>query len=105
MLIAVPFRSRYIDAMSETAVPVAEAARDFLRVLDLVETRREPATLVRDGKPVARLVPVPDLAATCGELAERWEKLERLPPDEAQRFADDIERARGSLPPLRSAWD
>jgi len=42
---------------------------------------------------------------TCGELAERWGGLEKLPLDEANAFADDIEHARATLPPLKSAWD
>jgi hypothetical protein len=44
-------------------------------------------------------------SSTCGELAERWDKLERLPSDEANALADDIEQARASLPSLKSAWD
>jgi hypothetical protein len=47
----------------------------------------------------------PRMAATCGELAERWNGLEKLPPDEANAFADDVERARAHLPPLKPAWD
>lgn len=42
---------------------------------------------------------------TCGELAERWSQLERLASDEANAFADDIEHARTTLPPLKPAWD
>ena len=44
--------------MSDTSISVADAARDFLRVLDMVEQKREPAVLVRDGKPVATLTPM-----------------------------------------------
>ena len=91
--------------MSERAIPVAEAAKDFLRVLDFVESRQEPTTLLRNGKAVARLVPVLDPARTCEELAQRWEKLERLPAEEAEAFATDVERARASLPPPTPAWD
>jgi len=47
----------------------------------------------------------PAPAATCGELAGRWPALDKLPPVEAQSFADDVERARSSLPPPASAWD
>jgi hypothetical protein len=47
----------------------------------------------------------PSAARTCSDLAERWSKLERLPSDEASVFADDIERGRAALPPLKPAWD
>ena len=91
--------------MSETAVPVAEAAKDFLRLLDWVERQHESAILVREGRPVATLSPLPSAALTCAELADRWPKLHKLPPDEANAFADDLEHARASLPPLKAAWD
>ena len=91
--------------MSDTAISVAEAAKDFLRLLDRVECRRESAILVRDGRPVATLSPLPGAAITCGELAERWPKLEKLSPDEANAFAAGLEHARANLPPVRPAWD
>ena len=91
--------------MSETAVSVAEAAKDFLGVLERVERRRESAVLMREGKPVATLSPLPNAAMTCAELAERWPKLEKLSPDEANSFADDLEDAHANPPPLRTAWD
>jgi len=43
--------------------------------------------------------------ATCGELAGRWGNLEKLPADEANAFADDIEQSRDSLPPLKPVWE
>ena len=91
--------------MSETAIPVAEAAKDFLQLLDLVERKRESAILVREGRPVATLSPMPSTALTCAELADRWHKLEKLASDEANAFADDLDHARANLPPLKSAWD
>lgn len=91
--------------MSETAITVAEAARDFLGLLQRIETRQETAILVRDGQPVAMLSPCTRPAATCEELASRWSQLARLTPDEAEAFARDLEGARTSLPPLKAAWD
>jgi antitoxin (DNA-binding transcriptional repressor) of toxin-antitoxin stability system len=91
--------------MSETTIPVAEAAKDFLRVLDYVEQKGETAVIVRDGKRVATISPLPAQALTCAELADRWPHLERLAPDEANAFADDIERAHANLPPVKLAWD
>jgi antitoxin (DNA-binding transcriptional repressor) of toxin-antitoxin stability system len=90
--------------MSETAIPVAEAARDFLRVLDRVERGGESAVLVREGRPVATLSPIPSAVLTCAELAERWPNMERLAADEASAFADDVENARANIPRLSSAW-
>ncbi len=90
--------------MSKTAIPVAEAARDFLRVLDRVERGGETAVLVREGRPVATLSPIASAALTCAELAERWPKLEKLPADEGTIFADDLDQSRANLLPLSSAW-
>jgi antitoxin (DNA-binding transcriptional repressor) of toxin-antitoxin stability system len=92
--------------MSETTIPVAEAAKDFLRVLERVERKGKPVVIVRDGKRVATLSPLPGPALTCEELSHRWLNLERLAPDEASAFADDIEQARASQqPPIKPAWD
>jgi antitoxin (DNA-binding transcriptional repressor) of toxin-antitoxin stability system len=91
--------------MSDIAIPVADAARDFLGLLDRVVRDHESAVLLRDGRPVATLSPLPRAALTCAELAERWPRLKKLPDDEAATFADDIERARTSLPPLKASWD
>jgi hypothetical protein len=44
-------------------------------------------------------------ATTCGELAEMWGRIEKLSPQEANAFANDLERARASLPPLKTKWD
>jgi antitoxin (DNA-binding transcriptional repressor) of toxin-antitoxin stability system len=91
--------------VSENAIAVADAAKDFLKVLGQVESSREPATLVRNGHPVAKLIPLPQPAGTCEELARRWEKMSRLPLEEAEALASDIENARATLPPLKPAWD
>jgi antitoxin (DNA-binding transcriptional repressor) of toxin-antitoxin stability system len=91
--------------MSEMAIPVGEAAKNFLRVLEGVERKGEPVVITRDGKRVATLSPLSAVALTCAELADRWPKLERLAPDEASAFADDLDLARSGLPPVKPAWD
>jgi antitoxin (DNA-binding transcriptional repressor) of toxin-antitoxin stability system len=103
--LAIEVPVKQIAQMNETVIPVAEAARDFLRILATVESRREATVLLRDGKPVARIVPWNALAATCEELASHWEKMEKLPPDEAKEFANDLEDSRKSLPPIQPRWD
>jgi len=44
-------------------------------------------------------------ALTSAELAERWEKMDKLPPDEGNAYANDLEAAGRNLPPLKSAGD
>ena len=63
------------------------------------------ALLLRAGKAVATFKPVHGPAPTSAELADRREKLDKLPPDKANAVADDPEAARRHLPPLKSAWD
>jgi hypothetical protein len=48
--------------------------------------------------------PLSTVAATCSELAERWVTLEKLPLDEANAFANDVEAGRSILPELKSKW-
>lgn len=44
-------------------------------------------------------------AQTCAELAEHWEKIPRLAPEEAVSFGEDIESAKKELKPPFNTWD
>jgi antitoxin (DNA-binding transcriptional repressor) of toxin-antitoxin stability system len=91
--------------MSQTAITVADAAERFLAIVEEVERKCEPAVLTREGRPVVIISPYPRVARTCAELAGRWQLLERLPVDEADAFANDLELGRANLPPVHPAWD
>lgn len=49
--------------------------------------------------------PLPSVAVTCSDLADRWASLDRLPSDEAKSFADDLESSRPPLQLPKSAWE
>ena len=73
-------------------VSVHEAKAHLSRLLDLLE-QGEEITILRRGRPVARLVPAPsskkpELGAMRGEITwkEGWEQ--PLPPEEADQFWD-----------------
>jgi antitoxin (DNA-binding transcriptional repressor) of toxin-antitoxin stability system len=94
--------------MSSAIISVADAASDFPRVLAHVEASGESVVLVRDGRSVAQIIPLGrsnQPARTGHELAERWKTAPRLPPDEAEAFARDLEDIHRNQPPLRSLWD
>ena len=80
--------------MNETAIPVAEAAKDFLKLLDLVERKQESAIFMREGRAVATRNPMPGPELPSVELADRWEKWTSFPRMKPR-----------PLPPLKSAWD
>ena len=92
--------------MNEGFVTVAEAAKDFVAVLERIERTGSAATLMRGGKAVAKIVPVLEgPSSTVEDLIRRWAAIERLPSDEAEAFAADLEKIHADQPPLKSAWD
>ena len=42
---------------------------------------------------------------SCAELAKWWGARSRLPEAESKSFADEIEKGRSELGPLKSKWD
>lgn len=88
--------------MNATSISATDAAKDFLGLLELVEGRGEPAVILREGRPIATLSPLPKVAESCAELAERWPRLEKLSPEEARAFADDMEQARAGTSPRKA---
>lgn len=77
--------------------PLPAHAHALLTIL----TPASPAiTEAANGPPIERT----GIVLTCAELAGRWDRLPKLPPEEASIFADDLESARSRLPPLKSSW-
>jgi prevent-host-death family protein len=89
----------------ERRISATEAARNFSDLLNRVFYRGESAVLIRNGVPVARLVPPEPATAPAEELARRWETLPHLTPAEADRLADELGEARRALPPAAARWE
>jgi prevent-host-death family protein len=84
---------------------VTEAARNFSDLVNRVFYRGESAILIRNGIPVARLVPPEPSTASAEELARRWETLPHLPPADADRLAEELDEARRNVPPAVPRWE
>ncbi len=91
--------------MKEQTLSVTEAARGFSDLVNRVRYRGESATLTKNGRPVARLVPVESPLITGAELAKRWKLGSFLSPKEADDFARDIEKGRRFFKPYASPWE
>lgn len=83
---------------------VTEAARHFSDLVNRIRYQREEATLLKGGRPVARIVPV-QTGASGAELARLWPSLPRLGVKEATLLAGDREAAARNLATPKSPWE
>jgi antitoxin (DNA-binding transcriptional repressor) of toxin-antitoxin stability system len=91
--------------MHEKTMTIREAARQLGAVAERAHNHRESTLLVRNGEPVARIVPVPVRPKIGSELERVWTALPHLSPDEAEALEADLMAARNRLPPLDSKWE
>ena len=80
-------------------ISVTEAVRNFADFINRVVYRGEHFVLERGGRPVARLVPVPQ-SARLGDLPDFLASVPELGPEEAEALDRDLRRASEDLPPL-----
>ena len=84
---------------------VTEVARNFSSVMDGVESDQEEIVLVRNHKPIARLVPEPQAQNALEVLGDLYRTLD---DDTANALADAIHSGkktkRGTLNELRNPW-
>jgi antitoxin (DNA-binding transcriptional repressor) of toxin-antitoxin stability system len=75
---------------------VTEFARSLADTLNRVLYRRERYTLLRGGKPIAEVIPVPE-GRRLGDLPAILEALPRLSEADAEAFERDVDQARAEL--------
>lgn len=77
---------------------VTDVLRNFSDYINRVAYRGEHFVLIRGGKPVAELSPVP-AGTRLGDLPSLFESLPRLSDEEARAFGKDLDRMRTELGP------
>jgi prevent-host-death family protein len=84
---------------------VTEVARNFSAVMDGVEADQEEIVVVRNSKPVARLVPEPPAQNALEVLGDLYRTLD---DNTAEALADAVNvgrrSKRGTLNDLRNPW-
>lgn len=100
-------RIKFYDFAMKRVLSVTEAARNFSDLINRAYYKGESTLLLRSGQPVATLNPVSPKAITGKELAEIWDTLPHLSPEEADEFAKDLEEIRKVMnkPPEAPSWD
>lgn len=89
--------------MKEHAISVTEAARNFADCVNRVRYQGLTITLLKNGTPVARLVPANQRSRSVRELAAALRKFD-LSPEEAKAWHRDLRAARRILKPPIDKW-
>jgi prevent-host-death family protein len=89
--------------MKTTAITVTEAARNFAHCINQAHYQNRSFVLVKNGRPLARLVPESGKVCTGAELAEALAAVE-LSPAEARAWRNDLAAARKNLKPVADKW-
>jgi antitoxin (DNA-binding transcriptional repressor) of toxin-antitoxin stability system len=84
-------------------ITVTEAARNFADCINRAHYQNTSFVLLKNGKPVARLIPENEKVCTGADLAAALEKI-GLAPDEARAWHKDLSAARRKLIVPRNKW-
>lgn len=90
--------------MSETPISVTEAARNFADCVNRAHYQRQSFVLLKNGVPVARLVPVAESVCRGSDLAAALAGIE-LSPADARAWQRDLKAARKKLKVPRDKWE
>jgi len=89
--------------MKRAVISVTEAARNFAECVNRAHYQNITFVLLKNGAPVARLVPDDEKVCIGRELAEALAKTE-LPEDEARAWYRDLQSARKTLKAPSNKW-
>jgi prevent-host-death family protein len=81
--------------MKDSTITVPEAARNFADCINRVHYQNRSFVLVKNGKPLARLVPMTEKVCTGRELAAALRRV-KLSPADARAWRKDLARTRKS---------
>jgi prevent-host-death family protein len=89
--------------MKKTKISVTEAARNFADCVNRTRYQNASFVLVKNGQPVARLVPDNEKVCLGRDAAKALAKV-KLSPEEAKAWRRDLRAARKILKPPTDKW-
>jgi prevent-host-death family protein len=89
--------------MKEETISVTEAARNFADCVNRVRYQGMTYILLKNGSPVARLVPEKKKTGSVRRLAASLREFDLL-PEEARAWRRDLRAARKMLRPQTDKW-
>lgn len=89
--------------MAKTTISVTEAARNFADCVNRAHYQNVTFVLLKNGSPVARIIPDNEKVCTGRELAEVVAKVQ-LAPEEAAAWLQDLQKGRKTLKTPVGKW-
>jgi prevent-host-death family protein len=89
--------------MKRTAITVTEAARNFAHCINRVHYQNRSFVLVKNGKPLARIIPEGEKVCTGHELATALAQV-GLSASEALAWRKDLRKSRKTLKSPGDKW-
>ena len=103
LVVAFCVKSDNLILMKTTNITVTEAARNFADCVNRVHYHHQSFVLVKNGKPLARLIPEKGKKSTGRELSAALAEV-ALTPAEFVAWNKDLKKARKILKPLEDKW-
>ena len=94
---------RYSESVKKAAISVTEASRNFAECVNRARYQNTSFLLLKNGKPVARLVPENEKVCTGQDLVEALEQTS-LSAEEARAWHKDLTAARKKLNQPDDKW-
>jgi antitoxin (DNA-binding transcriptional repressor) of toxin-antitoxin stability system len=96
---------RYTTRMSEHFMNIDDAAAGLHQLIDRIQAQREPAVIVKSGRPVARIVPMPVEEETSRDLIDFLRQWREDYPEPDDGLAEAIEDVGKNGQSVRDPWD
>jgi len=91
--------------MSEPVVTVEDAAAHFSELVEQVRAKREAAVIVKEGRPLVRMVPIPTPGETSEDLIDFLRHWRASFPEPDEQLADVIAESRRSVQRAHDPWE
>jgi len=91
--------------MGETLVTIEDAARCLGELVERIHANGEPAVLVKAGRPVARIVPIPRVGPGADDLIAFLRRWRTDYPEPDEQLAEVIAESRKAVRLPRDPWD
>jgi prevent-host-death family protein len=91
--------------MSEPVVTVEDASLHLAELVEHVSAKREAAVIVKAGRPVARIVPIPAPGELSDDLIDFLRRWRAQYPEPDEQLAEVIGEARRVVRPAHDPWE